>query len=121
MPTYSPLDNPLVFVPGSAVTRNDGRFILELEGVGNTAFVRTLSPRPFVCSVLGLPRPIGTAVLNPFAAHPAVIGVSLCEEGWDLLTIAEEPVLLMLWPQNTPGYRAPGEPEPPRRPLAAAW
>lgn len=121
MPDFSPLSDPVVFVPGSAMTRGDGRYQLEFERLGGVSFVRTLANRPFVCSALGLPRPIGTPVLRLFSPHPALVGVCLCEEGWDLLTISDEPVVLVLWPQNRPDYQAPGEAEPIRRARAVAW
>lgn len=121
MPDFSPLSDPVIFVPGSAVTRDDGRYQLEFERLGSVSLVRALADRPFVCSALGLPRPMGTPIIRLFAAHPALIGISLCEEGWDLLTISDEPVVLMLWPQNRPDYRAPGEEEASQRTRAVSW
>ena len=121
MPDFSPLSDPVVFVPGSATARGDGRYQLEFERLGVISLARALAERPYVCSALGLPRPIGTSILKLFAPHQALLGLGLCEEGWDLLTISDEPVVLMLWPQNRPDYREPGKPRPAGRAHAVAW
>lgn len=107
MPLYSPLSGPVVVVPGSALDREDGRFQVEFEHLGGAALVRSAAAHPYVCSVTGIPHPEGTPVLKPSAPHPALVGICISEQGWDLLTETEDPTALMLWPQNAPDYRPP--------------
>ena len=107
IPLSSSLSGPVLIVPGSALDREDGRFQVELEQLGGVMLVASNALCPYICSVTGIPYPKETRVLKPFAPHQALVGTCISEQGWDMVKEFEDPVALLLWPQNAPDYRAP--------------